>query len=36
VEIIIYKEGWSKPYKFKARNFGTSQEEIIETEEIKE
>jgi len=36
VEISIYKHGWKKSYKFKAKHFGTEKEEILEDEEIKE
>jgi len=36
VEISIYREGWKKSYKFKAKHFGTEKEEILEDEEIKE
>jgi len=36
VEILIYRHGWKKSYKFKVKRFGTEKEEILEDEEIKE
>jgi len=34
--IRIYKEGWSRAYKFKVKDYGEKTEEILEDEEIQE
>jgi len=36
VEIIIYRHGWRKSYKFKVKGLGSEKEEILEDEDIKE
>ena len=36
VEIVIYKKGWKRPYKFKVKNYGKRNEVIVEDEEVKE
>lgn len=36
VDITIYKEGWSKPYKFKVKDLGKKKEKILEDEEFTE
>lgn len=35
-EISIGRHEWKKPCKFKCRNFGTKEQEILEDEEITE
>jgi len=35
-EIVIYKEGWKKSYKFKVKGLGTKKEEILEDEDLSE
>lgn len=34
VEVIIYKHGWKKAYKFKAKKLYEKDEEILEDEEV--
>ncbi|MEM2370592.1 MAG: hypothetical protein QXH51_06790 [Candidatus Bathyarchaeia archaeon] len=36
VEVTVYREGWKKAHKFKAYNLGSSDEKIIEDEEVEE
>lgn len=36
VSISIFKEGWKKPYVFKAKNLNSKQETILEDEEVTE
>ncbi len=36
VEVVIYRHGWNKPYKFKAKDLGFAEEKILEDEEVKE
>jgi len=31
-EVIIFKAGWKRPYKFKAKRLGRPDEEILEDE----
>lgn len=34
--VTIYKEGWKRAYKFKARRLYEANEEILEDEDVKE
>lgn len=36
VEVVIYREGWKRAYKFKSIKFGDVDEKIIEDEEVEE
>jgi len=33
-EVVVFKVGWKKPYKFKVKHLGRKDEEIIEDEEV--
>jgi len=35
-DVIIYRQGWKKPYRFKARNIYQANEEILEDDLLEE